>query len=117
MDVAQRGVEAFVAQAIIQQVPFAMETVFSYWKEQPDGTFLSKIDKFLELRREGYFVLLCFVGLSNYDLSVGRVQARDAAGGHNIDQADVFVRTEDRTPLEYILKPLKDQIAKAFRER
>jgi HlyD family secretion protein len=32
-------------------------------------------------------------------------------------QADVFVRTEDRTPLEYIVKPLRDQIAKAFRER
>ena len=32
-------------------------------------------------------------------------------------QAEVFVRTEDRTPLEYIIKPLKDQIAKAFRER
>lgn len=32
-------------------------------------------------------------------------------------QADVFVKTEDRTPLEYIVKPLKDQIAKAFRER
>lgn len=32
-------------------------------------------------------------------------------------QADVFVKTEDRTPLEYIVKPLRDQIAKAFRER
>lgn len=32
-------------------------------------------------------------------------------------QAEVFVRTEDRTPFEYIVKPLKDQIAKAFRER
>jgi HlyD family secretion protein len=32
-------------------------------------------------------------------------------------QAEVFVRTEDRSPLEYIVKPLKDQIAKAFRER
>lgn len=32
-------------------------------------------------------------------------------------QAEVFVRTEDRTPLEYIVKPLKDQITKAFRER
>jgi HlyD family secretion protein len=29
----------------------------------------------------------------------------------------IFVRTEDRTPLEFIVKPLKDQIAKAFRER
>lgn len=32
-------------------------------------------------------------------------------------QAEVFVKTEDRTPLEYIVKPLGDQIAKAFRER
>jgi len=32
-------------------------------------------------------------------------------------QADVFIRTEDRTPLQYIIKPLTDQIAKAFRER
>ncbi|WP_038366280.1 HlyD family type I secretion periplasmic adaptor subunit [Bosea sp. UNC402CLCol] len=32
-------------------------------------------------------------------------------------QADVFVQTEDRTPFEYIIKPLRDQIAKAFRER
>jgi HlyD family secretion protein len=32
-------------------------------------------------------------------------------------QADVFVRTEDRTPLEFIIKPLQDQFAKAFRER
>ena len=40
-------------------------------------------------------------------------QNRIAAGM----QAEVFVRTDDRTPLEYIVKPLKDQIAKAFRER
>lgn len=32
-------------------------------------------------------------------------------------QTDAFIRTEDRTPFEYIVKPLKDQIAKAFRER
>ncbi|MDF2809554.1 MAG: hemolysin secretion protein [Microvirga sp.] len=32
-------------------------------------------------------------------------------------QADVFVKTGERTPLEFIVKPLKDQIAKAFRER
>ncbi|GLK84193.1 HlyD family type I secretion periplasmic adaptor subunit [Ancylobacter defluvii] len=32
-------------------------------------------------------------------------------------QADVFVRTVDRTPLEYVVKPLLDQVAKAFRER
>ncbi|MFA6965448.1 HlyD family type I secretion periplasmic adaptor subunit [Bosea sp. (in: a-proteobacteria)] len=32
-------------------------------------------------------------------------------------QADVFMKTEDRSPLEFIVKPLKDQIARAFRER
>jgi HlyD family secretion protein len=32
-------------------------------------------------------------------------------------QAEVFVLTDERTPLEYLVKPLSDQIAKAFRER
>jgi HlyD family secretion protein len=31
-------------------------------------------------------------------------------------QAEVFVQTHSRTPLEYFLKPLQDQIARAFRE-
>jgi HlyD family secretion protein len=31
-------------------------------------------------------------------------------------QAEVFVQTQDRTPLQYFLKPLQDQIARAFRE-
>lgn len=32
-------------------------------------------------------------------------------------QAEVFVETQDRTPLHYLVKPLQDQIARAFRER
>lgn len=32
-------------------------------------------------------------------------------------QAEVFVHTQDRTPLQYMVKPLQDQIARAFRER
>lgn len=32
-------------------------------------------------------------------------------------QADIFARTEDRTPLQFIVKPLMDQIGRAFRER
>lgn len=32
-------------------------------------------------------------------------------------QAEAFVQTEDHTPLQYIVKPLKDQITRAFRER
>jgi HlyD family secretion protein len=31
-------------------------------------------------------------------------------------QAEVFVQTHDRTPFEYIIKPLKDQLARTFRE-
>ena len=32
-------------------------------------------------------------------------------------QAEAFIQTQQRTPLEYLLKPLRDQIARAFRER
>jgi HlyD family secretion protein len=32
-------------------------------------------------------------------------------------QAEVFVQTGERTPLDYILKPLMDQVARAFKER
>jgi HlyD family secretion protein len=31
--------------------------------------------------------------------------------------AEVFIQTHERTPLEYLLKPLKEQIARTFRER
>jgi HlyD family secretion protein len=31
--------------------------------------------------------------------------------------ADLFIRTDDRTPLSYLLRPLLDQAARAFRER
>jgi HlyD family secretion protein len=32
-------------------------------------------------------------------------------------QAEIFVQTYPRTPLQYLIKPLKDQMARAFRER
>jgi HlyD family secretion protein len=31
--------------------------------------------------------------------------------------AEVYIRTQDRTPLNYLLKPLREQIARTFRER
>lgn len=92
MRVAQLGVEAFVAQAMIQQVPFAMETVFSDWEPRPDGSVRSKIEKIRQLQDEGYFVLLCFVGLSNADLSIARVLTRVMAGGHNIEEPKLRAR-------------------------
>lgn len=84
MGVAQKGVQSFVAQAMVQQVPFATETVFSYWEQREDGTFASKIDTIRELQAAGYFVLLIFVGLGDVGLSVGRVKTRKAKGGHDI---------------------------------
>ena len=31
--------------------------------------------------------------------------------------AEVYIQTQDRTPLDYLLKPLHEQIAHTFRER
>lgn len=85
MVVAQKGVEAFVAQAMSRGVPFAMETVFSYWHNLGDGKFESKIDLIKQMQDAGYFVLLFFVGLSNVQLSIARVHTRVAQGGHAVD--------------------------------
>ena len=85
MKVAQNGVEAFAGHAMQAQVPFAMETVFSYWEEQSDGTVRSKIDRIREMQLAGYFVLLFFVGLTNVELSILRVRTRVAENGHDVE--------------------------------
>lgn len=97
MQVAQRGVQAFVAQAMSNQVPFAMETVFSHWQETSDGKIQSKIDLIKDLQTAGYFVVLFFVGLSSKELSIARVQTRAAKGGHNVELGKLqsrFPRTQ-----------------------
>ena len=66
------------------RLPFAFETVFSHWKQRPDGTFESKIDDLRAMRQAGYFVVLIFVGLTGPALSVLRVQTRKALGGHAV---------------------------------
>ncbi len=98
MRVAQKGVEAFVAQAMAQNVPFAMETVFSHWKKLPNGQIESKIDLIKQMQKAGYFVLLFFIGLSSVQLSIGRVQTRVAQGGHDVDHKKLlkrFPRTQE----------------------
>lgn len=92
MGVAQRGVQAFVVQALSAGVPFAMETVFSHWKEKPDGGYESKIDSILDLQQAGYFVLLFFVGLESAGLSILRVQTRIAQNGHAVDKSKLVER-------------------------
>jgi len=84
MQVAQNGVQAFVGHAMQAKVPFAMETVFSFWEERADGSVASKLDLIRDMQAAGYFVLLFFVGLKDVSLSVARVQTRVAANGHDV---------------------------------
>jgi predicted ABC-type ATPase len=92
MRVAQRGVQAFVGHAMAARVPFAMETVFSYWEEKADGRIASKIDLITDLQAVGYFVLLVFVGLANAEASILRVMTRVQQGGHGINEATLRKR-------------------------
>lgn len=92
MVVAQNGVKAFVAQVMGQKLPFATETVFSHWIENPDGSISSKKDLILDLQGAGYFVLLIFVGLGDVQLSLGRVFSRVLEGGHDVRQDKLMER-------------------------
>lgn len=92
MRVAQNGVRAFVAEALSNKVPFAFETVFSHWQPRPDGTFASKIDQIRAMQQAGYFVVLLFVALATPALSVLRVSARVAGGGHAVPQDKLISR-------------------------
>ncbi len=97
MRVAQKGVDAFVVQAMSQKVPFAVETVFSYWIKRPRGGHASKIDLIKKLQKNGYFVLLVFVGLSSANLSIARVETRVKLGGHAVQHSKLterFPRTQ-----------------------
>jgi predicted ABC-type ATPase len=97
MAVARESVDAFVVNAMRSGVPFAYETVFSHWKARADGSVESKIDRIHELQTAGYYVLLVFVGLTNVNLSIGRVLTRHSKGGHTVDQrrlVDRFPRTQ-----------------------
>lgn len=85
MKVAQKGVQSFVGHAMQRKVPFAFETVFSYWDPQEDGTVASKLDLIRDMQAAGYFVLLFFVGLTNVELSILRVQSRVADNGHDVE--------------------------------
>jgi predicted ABC-type ATPase len=92
MKVAQSGVLAFVGNAMQEKVPFAMETVFSYWEEKDGVVVASKLDLIRDMQEAGYFVLLLFVGLTDVDLSKLRVQSRVLDNGHNVDDETLIRR-------------------------
>ncbi len=49
MRVAREAVQSFAVHAMQSKVPFAYETVFSYWQPQPDGTTNSKLELIQQL--------------------------------------------------------------------
>jgi predicted ABC-type ATPase len=79
-------VQTFTALITAQKMPFAFETVFSLRKRQADGSYQSKAEVILQLKRAGYFVVLLFVGLANVELSILRVQTRLEQGGHAVPE-------------------------------
>lgn len=83
---AQEGVAAFTQLVTGRMMSFAFETVFSYWKELPDGTVKSKINVIEDLQKAGYFVVLFFVGLANVEISIARVRQRKELGGHDVEK-------------------------------
>lgn len=92
MQVAQSGVKAFAAHAMQAKVPFAIETVFSHWEVQDDGSVHSKLETIVDLQAAGYFVLLIFVGLANAELSILRVMTRVAERGHGVPEDKLRAR-------------------------
>lgn len=94
---AQEGVQVFTGLIMSRRMPFAFETVFSHWRERPDGSFESKADVIVQLQKAGYFVVLLFVGLANVELSILRVQTRKQQGGHAVPETKLrerFARTQ-----------------------
>lgn len=89
---SQEGVQAFTGLIIDKRMPFAFETVFSHWRERPDGSVESKADIVLQLQAAGYFVVLLFVGLATVQLSLLRVMTRRAQGGHGVPEASLVAR-------------------------
>lgn len=81
---SQDAVGLFRQLIMDKRMPFAFETVFSFWEQGKDGRFLSKADDIAAMQRAGYFVVLLFVGLTSAELSVLRVQTRKRQGGHDV---------------------------------
>jgi predicted ABC-type ATPase len=117
MRVAQQGVQGFVGYAMNAKVPFALETVFSHWRQRPDGTIDSKLDLIRNLQSNGYFVLLVFVGPTSAGMSISRVATRVAENGHNVPEQRLrgrFPRTQKAIADASLLTDNSRDAANAF---
>ena len=94
--ISQTAVMSVVDSVIEQKVPFAYETVFSHYRELPNGTVESKADLISRFQARGYSVALLFVGLASPELSIFRVRTRREQGGHAVPE-DKLVSRYPRT--------------------
>lgn len=69
---------------------FATETVFSHH---------SKLEIITEAQARGYIVIVMHVGVDDPDLSVARVRARTAEGGHDVPEQKIRDRYQRGQPL------------------
>lgn len=82
---AARAADAVRTDLLRRGISFCMETVFS----DPAGLKLAFIE---EARKQGYIVILIFVGLESSDLSAARVMQRVEEGGHDVPDAKIVSR-------------------------
>jgi predicted ABC-type ATPase len=95
---SQESVQLLMGLIRARKMSFDYETVFSHLVKQTNGPpTSSKIDAIKTLQREGYFVVLMFVGLANAELSIARVATRKSMGGHDVPEEKLrsrFKRTQ-----------------------
>ena len=82
--------------------------MFSYFVEQPDGTYKSKAELIRDFQAAGYSVALLFVGLANSDLSILRVETRRSQGGHAVPEDKLITRFPRTQQAIKMAAPLAD---------
>jgi predicted ABC-type ATPase len=91
---AELGIDAYAAARVAaalrrelcrQEESFAFETVFS----DPAGEKLAFLKS---AAQSGYNVILCFVGISGFDISEERVAMRISQGGHDVPPEKLTAR-------------------------
>lgn len=82
---AAKAADALRRELVRQRESFVFETVFS----DPVGDKLAFLK---DAARQGYTVVLCFVGISDPDVSEARVAMRVSQGGHDVPTEKLIAR-------------------------
>jgi predicted ABC-type ATPase len=101
-DSAALQADAFRRDLVARNESFIFETVFS-------DPVKAKIAFLEEAISYGYCIVVCFVGLSNHEISVERVAMRVSQGGHDVPEEKLrsrFPRTLNN--LEFAIRRLPD---------